>query len=74
MGLENETVVEPIEQEEIESALADNDLYQAENKGKLNKLLDQQAKCIPELNNIEEQLLEQLELLEEKESTFNDFT
>ncbi|WP_042151460.1 MULTISPECIES: ATP-binding cassette domain-containing protein [unclassified Pseudoalteromonas] len=61
-----------IEQDEIESALADNDLYQEDNKAKLNTLLEKQAKCVPMLNDVEEQLLEQLELLEEKESAFND--
>jgi ATP-binding cassette subfamily F protein 3 len=61
-----------IEQDEIESALADNDLYQEDNKAKLNTLLEKQAKCVPILNDVEEQLLEQLELLEEKETAFND--
>ncbi len=56
----------------VESQLADNNLYSAENKAKLTALLAEQAKILPELNDVEENLLEQLELLEVKESDFNE--
>ncbi|MBQ4839944.1 ATP-binding cassette domain-containing protein [Pseudoalteromonas luteoviolacea] len=55
---------------EIESQLADNALYEAENKAKLSGLLSEQARLTPQLNETEEALLMALEELEEKEAQF----
>ena len=59
---------------EIENALADNDLYNDENKAKLTELLAKQASLTPKLNDVEEELLMALEELEEKEQAFADET
>ena len=59
---------------EIENALADNDLYNDENKAKLTELLAKQASLTPKLNDVEEELLMALEELEEKEQAFVDET
>ena len=54
----------------VESALADAGIYQDENKAELNKQLAEQAKLAPQLNEIEESLLEKLETLEQEEADF----
>jgi ATP-binding cassette subfamily F protein 3 len=54
----------------VENQLADNDLYSDENKTQLTKLLAEQAKLKPELNDVEESLLFALEELESKEQHF----
>ena len=55
----------------IEQQLADNDLYQDENKAKLTELLAEQAKVTPLLNEVEEALLMALEELEDKQLQFD---
>lgn len=57
--------------QEVENALADNSLYDAQNKAILTELLAKQAKLVPEQNDLEEQLLELLEELEQHENEFN---
>ncbi|CCQ09273.1 Glutathione-regulated potassium-efflux system ATP-binding protein [Pseudoalteromonas luteoviolacea B = ATCC 29581] len=54
----------------VENQLADNDIYSDENKAQLTKLLAEQAKLKPELNDVEESLLFALEELESKEQHF----
>ncbi len=54
----------------VENQLADNDIYSDENKAQLTKLLAEQAKIKPELNDVEESLLFALEELESKEQHF----
>ncbi|MBE0366520.1 ATP-binding cassette domain-containing protein [Pseudoalteromonas aurantia] len=54
----------------IEMQLADNDLYQEDNKAKLTDLLNKQALVTPKLNQVEEDLLMALEELEGKERHF----
>ncbi|ATC92900.1 ATP-binding cassette domain-containing protein [Pseudoalteromonas tunicata] len=57
--------------QEVENALADNSLYDAQNKAILTELLAKQAKLVPEQNDLEELLLELLEELEQHENEFN---
>ncbi|MBE0364845.1 ATP-binding cassette, subfamily F, member 3 [Pseudoalteromonas ulvae UL12] len=56
---------------EIEMALSDGTIYEADNKAQLTQLLAQQALLVPEHNDTEEQLLELLEELDNKESAFH---
>ncbi len=56
---------------EIETALADNSLYEDGNKAKLSELLARQAKLTPELNDTEEALLTAMDELEQKELAFH---
>ncbi|MDE3273823.1 ATP-binding cassette domain-containing protein [Pseudoalteromonas sp. G4] len=63
-----ETVSEQLQV--AENALADASIYQEENKAELTKQLAEQAKLAPQLNDIEESLLEKLEQLETEEADF----
>ena len=56
---------------QIETQLADNSLYEEENKSQLSQLLSQQAALTPELNEVEESYLEKLEELEAQELAFS---
>lgn len=54
----------------VEMLLADSHIYQEENKNKLTTQLAKQAELAPQLNDIEETLLEKLEILEYEETEF----
>ncbi|MCP4597320.1 ATP-binding cassette domain-containing protein [Neptuniibacter sp.] len=60
------------ELEEIESALADSTLYEAENKDKLKQILQQQTTVKQQADATEEEWMEQQEALEQQEAELED--
>ena len=58
--------------EEVEEQLADTELYEAANKERLQKVLNEQAKLKQELESTEEEWMEKLEELEQLQQSLED--